>query len=249
MSDAVAIIGGSGVHAEDLLTNHSPLETTSRYGPPSGPLAQGELAGRRVLFLNRHGPGHAIPPHRINYRANIAALRDAGATAVFAFAAVGGISPAAATGAIVIPDQIIDYTYGRDTTFYDGPDTGVHYIDFTEPYSASLRDALLSAGRELRIELIAAGTYAATQGPRLESRAEIARLARDGCDIVGMTGMPEAALAREAGLEYATMAIVGNRAAGLGDEEITFDDVVAVLRAGQTRALEVLRKALLLLDR
>ncbi|MCP5144689.1 MAG: S-methyl-5'-thioinosine phosphorylase [Gammaproteobacteria bacterium] len=245
MTIVAAVIGGTGVVVDDVLDSYAPLEpAATEFGAPSAALMAGRIDNVAILFLARHSAAQSIPPHRINYRANIAALKAAGAQAIFAFAAVGGITESAAPGAIVIPDQIIDYTHGRTTTFFDTPDA-VEFIDFTEPYTARLRRCLLDAAANVNVPVVDGGVYGAVQGPRLETAAEIRRMRNDGCDIVGMTGMPEAALAREAGLPYATMAVVANRAAGLAPGELKVEDMVATLRGGQQRAASVLRRAIL----
>lgn len=218
---ALAIIGGSGFGAFPGLEvlEHKPVET--RYGTTSAPLVQGLLNGQPLWFLARHGPEHRLPPHRINYRANIQALADAGCTSIIALGAVGGIHPSCPPGALCIPDQLIDYTHGRLHSFFDNEADGVEHVDFTQPYDESLRQALLAAAADAGIALREGGTYGVTQGPRLETAAEIRRMARDGCDLVGMTAMPEAALARERMLSYATLAFVVNWGAGLSDDAIT----------------------------
>jgi 5'-methylthioadenosine phosphorylase len=213
----LAIIGGSG------LTQLASLEVTFRkaartpYGEPSGALTFGKLRGRDVAFLARHGYGHTIPPHEVNYRANIWALREEGAAEIVSVASVGGIRADLGPGTLVIPHQIIDYTWGRRSTFFEGGDVPVSHVDFTRPYSEPLRQKLLAAARASGEPLLDGAVYAATQGPRLETAAEIDRLERDGADVVGMTGMPEAALARELDLPYATIAVVVNHAAGRGE--------------------------------
>jgi len=213
----LAVIGGSG------LTQFPGLESAARravrtpYGEPSGALTLGTIAGREVMFLARHGYGHTIPPHRINYRANLWALHAQGAREVVAVATAGGIGASFAPGVLAAPDQLIDYTHGREATFFDGSGRGATHIDFTQPYSDALRQRVLLAARDAGVAIRDGGVYACTQGPRLETAAEINRLARDGCDMVGMTGMPEAALARELGLQYAAIAAVVNHAAGRGD--------------------------------
>jgi 5'-methylthioadenosine phosphorylase len=210
----LAIIGGSG------LTQLANLEITSRqivrtpYGEPSGPLTYGRLAGREVAFLARHGYGHTLAPHEINYRANIWALQSKGVKRVVAVCTVGGITTAHAAGSIAVPDQIIDYTWGRKSTYFEGAEQPVTHIDFTNPYDEATRQLCLAAAKDANVPVAASGTYAATQGPRLETRAEIDRLEGDGATMVGMTGMPEAALARELGLPYAVLAVVVNSAAG-----------------------------------
>lgn len=238
-----AIIGGSGLDALGTLVVAREHRIQTAWGVPSGVLQEGTLDGAPVVFLPRHGATHAIPPHRINYRANIAALRDFGVREVFAVSAVGGIAPEAGPGAIVIPDQIIDYTYGRAHTFHDGDGAPVDHIEFGTPYSETLRQRLLAAADGLAQPVVARGVYGATQGPRLETAAEIARLARDGCTIVGMTGMPEAALAREAGLAFANCALVVNWAAGLSDAPISLDEIARELRDGMAAVVRLLSRA------
>src|SRR5512141_2581832 len=211
----LAIIGGSG------LSQLAGLEATHRravrtpYGEPSGPLTHGNLHGHPVVFLARHGDGHTIAPHAVNYCANLWALREQKADGIVSVASVGGIRSDMTPGTIVIPDQIIDYTWGRRSTFFEG-DAPVAHVDFTEPYSQDLRALLLAAASVCGEPARDRAVYAATQGPRLETAAEIDRLERDGADIVGMTGMPEASLARELGLSYAAIAVVVNHAAGRG---------------------------------
>jgi 5'-methylthioinosine phosphorylase len=211
----VAIIGGTG------LTSLRGLEITHRevvhtpYGEPSGPITHGMLQGKEVIFLARHGYGHTIPPHRVNYRANIWALKHVGVDRVLAVAAVGGIAETMAPTKLVIPDQIVDYTWSRNHTFFEVDLTHVTHIDFTYPYDDELRAKLLQAAKQAGVDAIDGGTYGATQGPRLETAAEIRRMRNDGCDIVGMTGMPEAVLARELGLAYASCSVVANWAAGV----------------------------------
>ncbi len=220
----LGIIGGSGLTQLTGLESASRRTVTTPYGAPSCALTFGQLDGRDVVFLARHGDGHTIAPHRINYRANLKALHDQGATDVVAVATVGGIGASFSAGTIAIPDQIIDYTWGREGTFFDGSSTGaVRHIDFTHPYCEMLRARLLAVAKQAEIAVQPRGTYAATQGPRLETAAEIERLACDGADLVGMTGMPEAALARELGLCYATLAVVVNDAAGRGASSAKID--------------------------
>lgn len=203
------------------------------WGAPSAALVSSRVAGHEVLFLARHGADGAIPPHRVNYRANLWLLREQGVDAVLAINAVGGITTAATPGRLVLPDQVVDYTWGREHTYTgDGRFPLVH-VDFTEPFSAGLRGRLLAVAGDLGIDLLPAATYGAMQGPRLESAAEIDRLERDGCHIVGMTGMPEAGLARELGLDYAMCAVVVNRAAGrVPPGETIHGQIVASVAAG-----------------
>lgn len=213
----LAIIGGTGLSQIEGIRDVRHQMVSTPFGEPSGPLTIGRLQGCEVVFLPRHGYNHRIPPHQVNYRANIWALRELGVSRVFAVAAVGGIHPDMGPGTLVVPDQLIDYTWGRPATFYEGDLDSITHIDFTCPYDQSLRRTFLSGGREMGLHLIDGGTYGATQGPRLETAAEIRRLERDGCDVVGMTGMPETVLAREAGLEYASLNVVANWAAGIHD--------------------------------
>jgi 5'-methylthioinosine phosphorylase len=242
----LAVIGGTGVYAlADLGDVQSHMPQT-RYGLASSAIRIGTLAGKRVAFLARHGEGHSVPPHRINYRANLAALQMLGATRVLALNTVGGITAACSPRALVCPDQLIDYTWGRVSTICEEDGSDVLHVDFGDPYTATLRGQVLDAARGAGVTIVDGGCYGATQGPRLETRAEIARMRRDGCDLVGMTGMPEAGLARELGLDYACLGIVANWAAGAGpdpDEVITFDDVlanVAAATAGVSRVLVAL---------
>ncbi len=240
-----AIIGGSGLDQLNALeiTGRRPVMTP--WGAPSAPLCEGLFKGAPVVFLPRHGEEHSLPPHRINYRANIAALRDAGVTDIIAVTAVGGIGADSGPGVLVVPDQVIDYTYGREHTFFDGMGATVDHVDFTLPYSASLRKLLLESAARVGQAIVDGGVYGATQGPRLESAAEIARMARDGCTLVGMTGMPEAALAREAGLNYATLSLVVNWGAGIGGGEVvSIEEIMQCLRDGMGRVLEVVSAAL-----
>ena len=214
----LAVIGGTGVYAFPGLENPERREVSTRWGAPSSAIVTGEVAGRRVAFLARHGEGHTIAPHRINYRANIAALREIGARRIVGVNAVGGIRDDMGPRVLAIPDQLIDYTTGRASSFCDADGEPVLHAEFGEPYSVGLRNALLDAARRAGVAVVDGGCYGATQGPRLETRAEIARLRRDGCALVGMTGMPEAALAREAELDYACLAVVANWAAGCGPD-------------------------------
>lgn len=239
----LAVIGGSG------LSKLANMEVVSRkvcrtpYGEPSGPLVIGRMRGREVAFLPRHGHGHTIPPHEVNYRANIWALKDEGVEGIVSVVSVGGIRADLGPGVLVVPDQILDYTWGRRSTFFDGGATVTH-VDFTEPYSAELGARILAAAKACGEAVLQGATYATTQGPRLETAAEITRLERDGADIVGMTGMPEAALAREAGLPYAAIGVVANFAAGRGDsaKRISMDAIEAVLEVAMGRVRRILEQ-------
>ena len=246
---ALAIIGGTGLYRLAALQDEQVLEGDTIYGKPSGPVRVGRLGAARVAFLARHGEWHSVPPHHVNYRANLQRLKDLGVRRVLATNAVGGIGAQFGPRVVAVPDQLIDYTWGRISTICEEPGTPVLHVDFGEPYTPSLRQAVLAAGKRAGVALVDGGCCGITQGPRLESRAEVLRLRRDGCDLVGMTGMPEAALAREMGLEYACLALVANWAAGCGGEgeapaaEITFEEVLANVEAA-TATLPSLLSAL-----
>lgn len=219
----LAIIGGTGIdelQGLEVIQEHS---VSTPFGQPSRPIQEGRLGSSSIYFLQRHGSPGAIPPHRINYRANIWALRSLGAESIVGINAVGGITDSMRPGRLLIPDQVIDYTWGRKHTFDEGEHGELMHIDFTDPYDGDLRAALLAAAVSAGIAHGRSGVHGITQGPRLETSAEVRRLARDGCDVVGMTGMPEAALARESGLAYAAVCMVVNPAAGLGDQPLTLE--------------------------
>ena len=243
----LAIIGGSG------LTRLSTLAVTHRqvirtpYGEPSAALVFGELAGHRAVFLARHGHGHTIPPHRVNYRANVWALKEHGASAILAIASVGGIR-GVLPGDLVLPQQLIDYTSGRASTFFDGGDQQVVHVDFTHPYSQRLRELCLQGAAAGDIALVDGGVYGAVSGPRLETAAEIDRMERDGATLVGMTGMPEAALARELGIDYASVCVVVNHAAGRGDSRsaVSMAGIADVLESAMDRVRALIERVVLL---
>lgn len=241
-----AIIGGSGLaKLADLKLERREVVRTP-YGDPSCALSFGKIDGVDVVFLARHGYGHTLAPHQINYRANLWALHHVGATEVIAVATVGGIRAEFGPGALVVPDQIVDYTHGRKSTFFEGPDNPVTHVDFTLPYAEPLRARVLEAARAIGEPVAGGGCYGCTQGPRLETAAEIRRMERDGCDLVGMTGMPEAVLARELSLPYAVLAVVANHAAGLGESRraISMEAMGAVMDAAMVRARRVLAATL-----
>lgn len=238
----LGIIGGSGLtQLANLDVSHREVVRTP-YGEPSGPLTFGRIGCQEVVFIARHGYGHTIPPHLVNYRANLHALHSVGVRRIVSVASVGGIRSGLRPGVLVVPHQIIDYTWGRDMTFQSGTDGPVMHIDFTEPYDAVLRQQILAAACGMGETVHEGAVYAATQGPRLETAAEINRLASDGVDIVGMTGMPEAALARELELPYAALCVVANWAAGLGDSAhgIKFESLEAVLKQAMGRVRAIL---------
>ena len=241
----LAVIGGSGLYNFSGLEDAARHRVDTPYGPASGDVVVGAFAGRRIAFLARHGESHALPPHRVNYRANVWALHSLGVRRVIGVNAVGGIRGDMGPQAVVVPDQLIDYTHGRYTSFCDVDGAAVKHVDFSEPYTESLRVQLLAAARAAGVAVINGGCYGATQGPRLETRAEIARMKRDGCDLVGMTGMPEAVLARELELEYACLALVANFAAGCGDEkEISIEEIFAHLAAATAEVPRILAELL-----
>ncbi len=235
----IGIIGGTGLTSLPGLTISEETPVSTPFGNTSASLIKGQLNNQKIIFLARHGAGHTIPPHKVNYRANIWALKQAGAHYMIAINAVGGIKPSLQPGQLVIPDQLIDYTSGREMTFFDGEDRPVTHVDFTEPYCPELRNRLLDAGRESGIEL-GGGTYGVTQGPRLETAAEIQRMAQDGCDIVGMTGMPEAVLAQELECCYASISVIANLAAGLGEGEITMAEIEKYIAQGMDEVRSLL---------
>src|SRR5687768_4900759 len=241
----LAIIGGTGMAQLECLEISRRQVITTPYGEPSGPLTFGKINNNTVVFLARHGHGHTIPPHEVNYRANLWALQSLNLSRVIAVASVGGIRADLTPGTVAIPDQIIDYTYGRKYTYYDSSDrAAVTYIDFTEPYCQLTRNRVLEAAKRAGERVIDGGVYGATQGPRLETAAEINRLERDGVDMVGMTGMPEAALAKELGLCYATIAVVANYAAGrkTSAHVISLEEAHAVLEKAMVSFRNILER-------
>lgn len=223
-----AIIGGTGLYQLTGLSVTRRQVVRTPYGETSSALTYGRIGDSdEIVFLARHGYGHTLAPHRINYRANLWALREVGVTRIVSVATVGGIGEGFTPGTLAVPDQIIDYTHGRLHTFFEGGDQAVAHVDMTQPYGEAMRADLRAAGEKSGVRLLDGGTYGCTQGPRLETAAEIRRMARDGCDVVGMTGMPETALARELEIDYAALCLVSNYAAGLGDSgrEISLEEI------------------------
>jgi len=240
----LAIIGGTGLtELEGLEITHRQVLQTP-YGETSSPILHGSYCGKSVIFLARHGALHTIPPHKVNYRANIWCLKELGVKTVIAVAAVGSIHPDMQPIDLVIPHQLIDYTWSREHTFFAEDLSHVTHIDFSHPYCESLRSQLLAAAQQVDFKVHSEGVYGATQGPRLETAAEINRMEREGCDIVGMTGMPEAALARELELCYATCAVVVNPAAGRGAAPITMDEIEKNLRGGIQQVRQLLAEVI-----
>jgi 5'-methylthioadenosine phosphorylase len=224
----IGIIGGSGLYGIEGVAIREYKKISTPFGDPSDAYIIGEFSGSTVIFLPRHGSRHSIPPHRINYGANIRGFKELGVERIISVGAVGAIDATMTPGTIVILDQVIDMTHGRHSTFHDG-EGGVAHIDFTEPYCPELRNAVIEAGGKSGINLIKSGTYICTNGPRLETKAEIEFYSRIGADIVGMTGMPEASLAREAEICYAGIAVVTNCAAGLTAERLTATEVIETM--------------------
>lgn len=242
--ERVGIIGGTGLTQLDgptLMTEH---RIQTELGLPSGTITEGRWTGKEVLFLSRHGSPHTIAPHRVNYRANLLALESLGCQAIFSVNAVGAIHPDMGAGALVVPDQLIDLTWGRESSFFDGEFRPLEHIDFTSPFSSNIREALLKGANDCAVQVFDSGVVGVTQGPRLETAAEVDRLERMGCDLVGMTSMPEAVLARELGIPYASLCLVVNPAAGRSDYEITMEDIHRVLNSGMDQVRAVLSGAL-----
>ena len=238
----IAIIGGTGLTSLAGVEITETREVETPYGSPSSALSFGTMGDKEIIFLPRHGNPHAIPPHKINYRANIHALKENGVKNIIAINAVGGITSEMHPERIVVPEQIIDYTYGRKHTFFEDKLDEVTHIDFTNPYSVDLREQLTSNPVILDLNVFVGGVYAATQGPRLETAAEVDKLEKDGCDIVGMTGMPETALARELNINYVCLSLVVNWAAGKSDEEITMAVIEKHLEDGMEKVKLLLEK-------
>jgi 5'-deoxy-5'-methylthioadenosine phosphorylase len=243
----VAIIGGSGLQSLDAMSVDEKRCVNTPYGDAH--LVFGRIGEQDAVFLTRHGEGHSIAPHQINYRANISALKSVGVQTIIAVNAVGSIRPEWQPGCIVIPDQLIDYTWGRESTFYDASEVdlngsensvAVQHIDFSEPYSSRVREAILEALAELGFDGSTRGVYGCTQGPRLETSAEIQRFKRDGSDLVGMTGMPEAALARELDLDYASLCLVVNPAAGITEGAMSLDAIMLILEKGMQKVQKLI---------
>lgn len=238
-----AVLGGSKLTSLPNMTDIRSQTVTTPYGAPSAAVSIGRLGGREVAFLPRHGDPHMFAPHAINYRANLWALKELGAERVFSVATSGGIRPAFRAGDFVVPDQIVDYSHGRADTYFDGTNgKPVHHIDFTRPYDEGVRAAILKAVGDVGETAHDEGCYACVNGPRLETAAEIRMLARDGCDLVGQTGMPEAALAAELELPYAALCPIVNPAAGVGDSAaaISREEIVRVRAAMFVRIERIL---------
>jgi 5'-methylthioinosine phosphorylase len=233
----LALVGGTGL--TELQETAEVLTIDTPYGAPSAPIRVVAEAAVRLLFLPRHGNPHRFPPHCVNYRANLWALREAGADHVLAVYAVGGLHEPYAPATLIAPDQLIDYSWGRQHTFSDSPEASLVHVDFTRPFEGPLRRALLAAAQRSGTDLLDGGCIGVFQGPRLESAAEISRARRDGCDMAGMTALPEAGLARELGVDYAGLAVVSNWGAGVSDELLSEDDIALTLREPMGRVREL----------
>ena len=242
----IGIIGGSGLYS--LFESSNELDVDTPYGPASDRVSIGLLNGRRVAFLPRHGRDHGAPPHAINYRANIWALQSVGVRQIVAPAAVGSLCPELDAGSLIVPDQLVDRTHGRDNTYFDGavrPDgrrPNVVHLPFSDPYCPTGRSAALHAARAIGWPAADTGTLVVINGPRFSTRAESAWHSAQGWQIVGMTGHPEAALARELGICYTTLALVTDRDVGAGDGAgVTHDEVLAAFAKNVERLKSVLQ--------
>lgn len=235
-SRKIAVIGGTGLNALEGVSEITSHEVTTEFGTPSSPIfeLQLDVEGSKIefLFLPRHGSPHAIAPHLINYRANIAALHSLGVEKIIAVNAVGGIDPALPPKSIVLPHQVIDYTHSREASFFDGTLRPLDHFDFSDPIDVTLLKQCTQAAQRLDLAVTSEGVYGVTQGPRLETAAEIRRMAKDGATLVGMTLMPEAILARELKIAYASICLVVNPAAGVSNTEITMDEIHRALKEG-----------------
>lgn len=232
----IGVIGGSGFYTFFDAGATTEIAMDTPYGPPSDPLFVGTVAGRRVAFLARHGAGHRTPAHRVNYRANLWALRALGVRQVLGPCAVGSLVPAHGPGVLVVPDQLIDRTSGRVQTFYDGPPAKVVHVGFADPYCPVGRNAALGAAGDADWEAVDGGTLVVIEGPRFSTRAESRWNMAAGATVVGMTGHPEAVLARELALCYTALALVTDHDAGVdGGEAVTHEAVLAVFAANVDR--------------
>lgn len=233
----LALIGGTGL--TELEDSVDVLDVETPFGAPSDPIRVLRCEPVRLLFLPRHGSPHRYPPHRVNYRANLWALKEAGADHVLAVSAVGGISEGYGPGTLVASDQLVDFTWGREHTFHDSPEMPLVHVDFTHPYEGPLRERLLEAAGRAAVDVVDGGCIGVFQGPRLESAAEIRMAGRAGCDMAGMTSLPEAGLARELGLDYAGLAVVSNWGAGVHGSRVSEDDIAETLKEPMARVRSV----------
>ena len=234
----LGLIGGTGLDHWGEAVNT--LAITSVYGQPSAVLTEYHYGDSQIFFLPRHGPGHAIPPHAVNYRANIDAFKQLQVEGIIAINAVGGISSSNAPGTVTVPDQLIDYTWGRAHSFSLTADDPLQHVEFAGPFDGDLRAGLLRAAAMAEVDVNIGGCIAVSQGPRLETAAEIQRFKQDGCDMVGMTSMPEASLAREAGMEYASLCVNANWGAGLEEEPVTMTAIELTLKDAMNKVRNIL---------
>jgi len=246
LSVKIAIIGGTGVYNPDIMSDIRDETITTPYGEVK--LKIGDYRGRQIAFMNRHGEEHSVPPHLVNYRANIAALKKLGVKNVLATAAVGSLNPSMQPGHFIFVDQFLDFTKSRQTTFFEGGGTGVVHIDMTNPYCPELRDILSRAARGLGLISHPLGTYICAEGPRFETAAEIKMYRLFGGDLVGMTGVPEASLAREAEMCYATIAMVTNYAAGISPTNLTHQEVLNMMMLNSENIRKLLMQAVVWID-
>ena len=223
----IAIIGGTGIYSPEALQGFEEKVIDTPYGPALCNI--GELAGNQVVFITRHGVGHKTAPHKVNYRANIWALKSLGTEEIFATTAVGSLNPEMKAGHFVVCSNVLDFTKSRINTFYDTPERGVVHVDFSYPYCPCVRERVIRCLEKLDIPFHKEGVYVATEGPRFESAAEIKAYAMLGGDLVGMTNMPECILAREAEMCYSTCSIVTNMAAGISPTPLSHMEVVEAM--------------------
>ncbi|MCB2428336.1 S-methyl-5'-thioinosine phosphorylase [Methylophaga pinxianii] len=243
----IGLIGGSGLSHLEGLELEQQMQRETPFGEPSAPLMIGKFAGKDVAFIPRHGEHHTIPPHLINYRANIWAMHQLGVEQILAVASVGGITELYKPGVIALPDQLIDYSWGRESSFFSEDFSAARHIDFTYPFDETLRQQIQLAANIVEMTVIDGGTYAVTQGPRLETAAEIRRLKNDGADVVGMTAMPEAGLARELNIAYASIAVVANHAAGISSHPLSMEVIIETMDSSMHRVHRLLKSAIPLL--
>jgi 5'-methylthioadenosine phosphorylase len=241
----IGVIGGSGFY--EFLSDSERVTISTPFGDPSDDVVIGDLEGRRVAFLARHGQGHRFPPHRVNYRANLWALRSVGVRQVLAPCAVGSLKPGNGPGTIVVPDQVVDRTWGRDHTVYDGLGPVVH-VGFADPYCPRGRKVAINACRAAGMSVVEAGTLVVINGPRFSSSAESRWHQQAGWTVVGMTGMPEASIARELAMCFTTIALVTDHDAGVGGgEAVTHAEVLRVFARSVDGLKAVLRSAVALM--
>ncbi len=244
----IAVIGGTGLNEMEGITLVAEHKLETEFGNPSSPVFELKLEHKdqniSFYFLPRHGKPHSVAPHLINYRANIAALKKLGVEKVIAVNAVGGIDPVLKPKDIVIPHQVIDYTHGREASFYDGTIKPLQHFDFSDPFDAALMQQIITIANTNGFNVVGEGVYAVTQGPRLETAAEIKKMAQDGATLVGMTLMPEAVLAREVEIAYASICLIVNPAAGVSSAVITMEDIIQAIEQGMGQVQNLIKEIL-----